>query len=142
MAIEVGSILDGVVSKITDFGAFIQLDDKNSGLCHVSELSYSYVKKVSDFLVLQQDVKVKVIKLDSNGKISLSIRQTLEKPVKDKRTFSERPSRDRKNFIKKEFERPSKDFEGMLSSFIKTSGENQSSNKRNKSRKGNGYNQR
>lgn len=79
-AVEIGKIVDGVVTGITSFGAFIQLPDGKTGLCHISEIADSYVKNVSDFLKESQPVKVKVINVDEKGKVSLSIRQATPKP--------------------------------------------------------------
>ena len=79
MAIEVGSILDGVVTGIVKFGAFVQMDEENSGLVHISEISDEYVKEVSDILSKGQKVKVKVLNIESDGKIALSIKQAQPK---------------------------------------------------------------
>jgi S1 RNA binding domain protein len=79
-AVEIGKIVDGVVTGITSFGAFIQLPDGKTGLCHISEIADSYVKNVSDFLKESQPVKVKIINIDEKGKVSLSIRQAAPKP--------------------------------------------------------------
>ncbi len=78
MSLEVGSIVDGKVSKIMPFGAFISLPDRKSGLVHISEVARDYVENISDHLSEGDDVKVKVIKIDDAGKISLSIKQALE----------------------------------------------------------------
>ena len=58
MSIEVGSIVDGVVSGITNFGAFINLPENKVGLVHISEVADVYVKDVNDFLKEQDKVKV------------------------------------------------------------------------------------
>jgi S1 RNA binding domain protein len=78
-AVEIGKIVDGVVTGITSFGAFIQLPDGKTGLCHISEIADSYVKNVSDFLKEAQTVQVKIINIDDKGKVSLSIRQAMPK---------------------------------------------------------------
>ena len=80
MQLEVGSILEGKVTGITKFGAFISLEDGNTGLVHISEVADSYVKDVNEFLKVGDEVKVKVINIEDNGKIGLSIRQAKEKP--------------------------------------------------------------
>ena len=64
MSIEVGSIVEGVVSGITNFGAFINLPDNKVGLVHISEVADVYVKDVKDFLKEQDKVKVKVLSID------------------------------------------------------------------------------
>ncbi|MDP4125439.1 MAG: S1 RNA-binding domain-containing protein [Bacillota bacterium] len=75
MAIEVGSIVEGIVTGITNFGAFIELPDRVTGLVHISEVADAYVKDVRDYLKEQDHVKVKVIHVDEKGKIGLSIKQ-------------------------------------------------------------------
>lgn len=75
MGIEVGSILDGKVTGITNFGAFVSLPGNRSGLVHISEIAYSYVNDVHDHLTEGQEVKVKVIGVDANNRINLSIKQ-------------------------------------------------------------------
>ena len=75
MAIDVGSIVEGVVTGITNFGAFIELPEKVTGLVHISEVADAYVKDVRDYLKEQDHVKVKVIHVDEKGKIGLSIKQ-------------------------------------------------------------------
>lgn len=78
MSLEVGSVVDGKVSKIMPFGAFVSLPGRKSGLVHISEVARDYVENISDHLKEGDDVKVKVIKIDDAGKISLSIKQALE----------------------------------------------------------------
>ena len=80
MAIEVGSIVEGEVTGITNFGAFLQLPEGKSGLIHISEVSNVYVKDVHDFLKERQKVKAKVVSIDARGKIGLSLKQLEEKP--------------------------------------------------------------
>ena len=75
MAIEVGTIAEGVVSGITNFGAFITLPGNVVGLVHISEVADAYVKDVKDYLKEQDKVLVKVINIDPKGKIGLSIKQ-------------------------------------------------------------------
>lgn len=80
MQIEVGSILEGKVTGITKFGAFVDLSEGKSGMVHISEISHTYVENVSDFLKVGQTVKVKVLSVGDNGKISLSIKKASENP--------------------------------------------------------------
>lgn len=75
MPIEVGSVLEGVVTGITNFGAFIELPGGETGLVHISEIAGVYVKDVNDFLKTNDKVTVKVISVDPKGKIGLSIKQ-------------------------------------------------------------------
>ena len=75
MALEVGTIAEGIVSGITSFGAFISLPGNVVGLVHISEVADAYVKDVKDYLKEQDKVLVKVITIDAKGKIGLSIKQ-------------------------------------------------------------------
>ncbi len=77
MQIEVGSILEGKVTGITNFGAFVELPEGKSGMVHISEISNTYVENVSDFLTVGQEIKVKVININENGKIGLSIKKLM-----------------------------------------------------------------
>ncbi len=112
MPIELGSVLDGVVTGITNFGAFIELPGGETGLVHISEIAEVYVKDVNDFLKANDKVIVKVISVDPKGKIGLSIKQA---------NPSVRPT-------KKKFQ-PS--FEDKLAKFLKESEERQQVLKRN-----------
>lgn len=80
MSIEVGSKLSGKVTGITHFGAFVLLPGGVTGLVHISEISHSYVKDIHEFLKVNDEVTVNVINVDKDGKIGLSIRQTVENP--------------------------------------------------------------
>jgi len=75
MALEVGTIAEGIVSGITSFGAFINLPGNITGLVHISEVADAYVKDIKDYLKEQDKVLVKVINIDAKGKIGLSIKQ-------------------------------------------------------------------
>ena len=73
---QVGSILEGKVTSITKFGAFVALDSGKSGLVHISEIANTFVNDVHDFLQEGQTVKVLVLSTE-NGKINLSIKRAL-----------------------------------------------------------------
>ena len=73
---QVGSIVEGKVTSITKFGAFVALDSGKSGLVHISEIANSFVNDVHDFLQEGQTVKVLVLSAE-NGKINLSIKKAL-----------------------------------------------------------------
>lgn len=75
MALQKGEIVEGKVTGLTNFGAFIELPDNKVGMVHISEVSNQFVKEISDFLQKGQIVKVKVLNIDDSGKISLSIKQ-------------------------------------------------------------------
>ena len=74
MALAAGNILEGTVVNITNFGAFVEVDGK-TGLVHISEVADTFVKDIKEHLKEQDKVKVKVLSIDENGKISLSIKQ-------------------------------------------------------------------
>ncbi|MDF2987397.1 MAG: putative RNA-binding protein with ribosomal protein domain [Eubacterium sp.] len=78
MPLEVGQIIEGKVTGITAFGAFIQLPEGKTGLVHISEVAQEYVKDVSSHLKENQIVKVKILTADPNGKISLSIKKACD----------------------------------------------------------------
>ncbi len=82
MQLEVGKIVDGKVTGITNFGAFVQMDGGKTGLVHISEVALSFVKDINDFLKEGDEVKVKVLSVDDNGKVSLSIKKALEETQK------------------------------------------------------------
>ncbi|MFY9213704.1 MAG: S1 RNA-binding domain-containing protein [Tissierellaceae bacterium] len=82
MPVSVGDIIEGTVTGITNFGAFMQLPGGKSGLVHISEISNDYVEKVSEYLKKGQKIKVKVLSINDDGKISLSIRQAKPKTNK------------------------------------------------------------
>ncbi|MCL6637358.1 MAG: RNA-binding protein S1 [Alicyclobacillus sp.] len=80
MTIEVGSKLEGKVTGITHFGAFVTLPGGVTGLVHISEIAHGYVKDIHDYLKINDSVTVKVIHVDKDGKIGLSIRQATDPP--------------------------------------------------------------
>lgn len=93
MEFGVGSILEGKVTGITKFGAFVSLPGGKSGLVHISEIAYSYVNDISEFLSEGQMVKVKVIGIDANNRINLSIKQSAPPPPRPERRSGPRPPR-------------------------------------------------
>ena len=91
MEFEVGSVLEGKVTGITKFGAFVSLPEGKSGLVHISEIAYSYVNDVHDLLSEGQEVQVKVIGIDDSNRINLSIKQALPPPPRPERRPGPRP---------------------------------------------------
>ncbi len=85
MELEIGAILDGKVTGITKFGAFVALPGGRSGLVHISEVAYSFVNDVNEFLTVGQEVKVKIIGMEGDNRINLSIKQTLPPPPRQQR---------------------------------------------------------
>ncbi|MFC4737722.1 S1 domain-containing post-transcriptional regulator GSP13 [Bacillus daqingensis] len=83
---EVGSIVEGKVTGIKPFGAFVALDEKKQGLVHISHIAHGYVKDINDELSVGDTVKVKILSVDeASGKISLSIKETQPKPERQER---------------------------------------------------------
>lgn len=92
---EIGQILEGKVTGLTNFGAFITLPENKTGMVHISEVSSSFVNDIHDFLKEGQDVKVKIIEISPAGKISLSIKKVDEDNQSQKQD-SEKPQRPQK----------------------------------------------
>lgn len=88
----VGDIVEGKITGIKPFGAFVAIDDDNQGLVHISEVSHGYVKDINEYLSVGQQIKVKVLSIDEDaGKISLSIRKTEPEPKRPARKASGGP---------------------------------------------------
>ena len=96
MELEPGLITTGKVTGITKFGAFVTIAPGRSGLMHISEIANTFVNDVSEHLSVGQEVTVKVIRIDENGRLNLSIKQALprqESPRQEPR--GDRPPRPR-----------------------------------------------
>ncbi|MDY4976400.1 MAG: S1 RNA-binding domain-containing protein [Clostridia bacterium] len=87
--VKVGSVVEGKVTGITGFGAFVRLPDGRQGLVHISEIALEYVKDVRDHLQENQTVKVKVLS-EEKGKVCLSIKKVLEAERKEKREAAQK----------------------------------------------------
>ena len=150
MSIEVGNILPGKVTGITNFGAFVDLGNRKTGLVHISEVSNSYIKDIKDVLTVGDEVQVKVMEISGDGKVSLSIRRasvdSSEETVEEKPKFQKSAPRNqegqgfKKPYAAKSatsFEKKSpsqakvNDFDAMMSSFLKDSEDRLTSLKRN-----------
>ena len=81
MELKIGALLEGTVKTITNFGAFVSLPESRTGMVHISEVANCYVSDIRQHLSEGQSVKVKVMKIDDNGKIALSIKKAEELPV-------------------------------------------------------------
>lgn len=78
MQLEVGSVLEGKVTGITNFGAFVDLPEGKNGMVHISEVAPTFVNQIRDHLTEGQTVKVKVLSVGEDGKISLSIKKAMD----------------------------------------------------------------
>jgi S1 RNA binding domain protein len=107
IAIEVGATTQGVVARIENYGAFLQLEDGRMGLVHISEIDRNYVKDVREHLREGDTVEAKVVAIKDDGKIDLSIK-ALQDPA---------PPRQRRG--------SDPEFEQMLKKFMRQSEERQ-----------------
>lgn len=80
-AIEVGQVYDGTVLKILDFGAIVQVFPGKDGLLHISQIAHERVNTVSDYLTEGQQVRVKATETDDRGRVKLSMKALIERPV-------------------------------------------------------------
>lgn len=149
--LNVGDIIEGKVTGLTAFGAFVKLTSGEIGMVHISEVASSYVKDIKEHLKEGQDVKVKVLAINEAGKISLSIKQAEPKPVetrekrefKGEKSFEKRPAKPRRSSPpvwqgNRQEEKP-QSFEDMMAKFKQTSDERQAGIKKPaESRRGGG----
>ena len=98
---KVGEIFEGKITRVEEYGAFVNLFGDTDGLCHVSRLSWDYVEDATKFCKVGETMKVVVIGLDEKGKVKISHREFLEKP-EGYQERSERPSSEHRG------ERPSR----------------------------------
>ena len=112
MSVSVGEIVEGTVSDIMNYGAFVKLEDGKNGLVHISEVSKDYVEDIHTVLKSGDKVKAKVLSVDEKGKIALSIKKALPSPKFNKEVYH------------KENDGPMT-LDDMLSKFLKDSDERQ-----------------
>lgn len=146
MQLEVGAIVEGKVTGISKFGAFVELSDGKVGMIHISEVSTDFVRDINDYLQKGQEVKAKVIGISEKNEIALSIKKLMpDKPNRtptgpfNKKRFDSKVGR-YNNFERKGTKQNSaSSFEEMLSSFKHASEEKISDLKRTKeSKRGSG----
>jgi S1 RNA binding domain protein len=113
METPAGTVLEGKVTGITNFGAFVALPEGRTGLVHISEIADGFVRDVKDHLALDQTVRVLVLSVDPGGRVNLSIRR-LERGA-----------------ARQEAPRKDASFEDKLKRFIRDSNEKQVDLKRN-----------
>lgn len=85
MQLEVGKIYEGKVTGITKFGAFVELEPNTTGMVHISEIANTFVNEIKDHIQEGQTVKVKVLSIGDDGKISLSIKKAAPMPPRTPR---------------------------------------------------------
>lgn len=149
MALTVGDILQGKVTGLTNFGAFVTLSSGERGMVHISEISRDYVKEINDVLSEGMEVTVKVLNIADDGKIGLSIRQAL--PDSEKR-YDKKPTTGNKDGRRKSppkvwqgsaVKEEPQSFEDMMARFKSSSDEIQADVKKAGEQKhGGGYSRR
>lgn len=155
MQIEEGVIVSGKVTGLTDFGAFVELEDGKTGMVHISEVAPNYVKDIREHLAVGQEINAKVISVSPEGKISLSIRKLNEQPrEKEQRQPQQRTQRPRQDkrpapnvWNGQKSDSPASgekmSLDDMIASFKKQSEEKQTALKRVDSKRGSmGYSRR
>ena len=147
--LEIGQIVEGTVTGLTSFGAFVSLPEGKSGMVHISEVSNAFVKEIKDHLTEGQDVKVKIIGISDEGKISLSIKKAMpeEQQRDSKPPRPNRPQRSRSANVwqgQPERKDPSNmSFEDMMARFKQVSDEKITDLKRSgEAKHGGGYSRR
>ena len=139
MALQVGDIVEGKVTGIKPFGAFVSLPEGKTGLVHISEVSYEFVQDLSAVLSDGQTVQVKVLSIAPDGKIALSIKRTEPRPPRPQRADTGRTWQPRTQ------SQPQGEmsFEDMMSQFKSRSEEKISDLRRvTEARRGGGYSRR
>ena len=144
MQLDMDTVYEGTVTGLTNFGAFVKLDNGTTGMVHISEVAAEYVSNINDHLSEGDKVKVKVIEINEKGKVSLSIKKALPKPEKTER----KPKPQNKNTNKgwkgapREEQNAPMSFEDMMAKFKTQSEDKFSDLNRNANKRGtrsNGY---
>ena len=111
---EVGTEYDGTVTRLMDFGAFVEFLPGKEGLVHISKMAWNRVEKVEDVLKEGDKVHVKLIEIDSQGRLNLSIRDCLPKPEgyveEEPRRREGRPNRERRGGFAGRNDKPKRNF--------------------------------
>ena len=144
MQLDMDTVYEGTVTGLTNFGAFVKLDNGTTGMVHISEVAAEYVSNINEHLSEGDKVKVKVIEINEKGKVSLSIKKALPQPEKPER----KPKPQNKNTNKGwkgapcEEQNAPMSFEDMMAKFKTQSEDKFSDLNRNASKRGarsNGY---
>lgn len=140
MTPEVGTIIEGKVTGITKFGAFVQLENGKTGLVHISEISNEYVTDIADHIQMNQTVKVKVMSIENEDKIALSIKRATPRPAPKPSNGNTATKRPANVHFSSAADMASLSFEDKLLRFKQDSDERMQSLKRNmESKRGNSY---
>ncbi len=140
MQLEVGALLEGKVTGITKFGAFVALPEGKSGLVHISEVANTFVNDIHDYIQDGQTVKVKIIGVTPDGKINLSIKKAEERPAAAPDQYRRPPQQRAYREAPPQAEGPSGDpaFEDKLKAFMQMSDSKIADNKYYSDRRGGG----
>ncbi len=140
MQLEIGKIYTGKVKGIAQYGAFVDIDGGGSGMVHISEISNTFVNAIRDHLTEGQEVKVKVIGINEQGKVSLSIKKA--ETSEDSANPEKKPFKKERKFSKPNIYEPKKSipqsemtFDDMLAHFKQSSEERIGDLKRSTDRK-------
>lgn len=135
--VSVGSVVAGKVVKVMNYGAFVDLEGGGSGMIHISEVANTYVKDIGDYLKVGDEVTVKVIGINEGGKISLSIKETMDKGApRQGQPAGREGGRPQRSYPPRSWNRPASmpstgdAFEDMLSRYKKSSDDRMSDLKR------------
>lgn len=131
---KVGDLLEGKVTGITKFGVFVDLGENKTGMVHISEVARTFVNEIRDFVKEGDTVKVKVLSVGEDGKISLSMKRAQEDNANDRpRRGGGRPFTAPKpdnSFVWTASKNENASFEDMMNKFKQTSDEKFSDLKR------------
>lgn len=142
MQLEVGAILEGKVTGITKFGAFVELPGGKTGMVHISEVAPTYVKEIRDNVSENQVVKVKVLSISEEGKISLSMKKAVPPPPPGRRRPAHQSPGRPGGFEWQSSKSEPASFEDMMSRFKQSSDEKMSDLKRSVDSKRGGFTKR
>ena len=130
---NVGEIIEGKIIGITKFGVFVEIGDGVTGMVHISEVARTYVNEIRDFVKEGDKVRVKVLAINEDSKISLSIKRAMEAeksehPRRQSRSIT--PPKPDNSFVWTSSKNEGASFEDMMNKFKQTSDEKFSDLKR------------
>ncbi|MBO5873049.1 MAG: S1 RNA-binding domain-containing protein [Clostridia bacterium] len=137
MQLTVGEIVEGKITAVKDYGVFVDLGEGKSGMVHISEIAQSYVSDIREFVKEGDLVKLRIMNIADDGKISLSIKRAMEQKEaprperREKRTYTPKaPAVVDSSYVWTAKKSDSDSFEDMMSKFKATSDEKFSDLKR------------
>ena len=123
--LTVGEILNGKITGITKFGVFVEIGENQTGMVHISEVARTFVSEIRDFVKEGDEVKVKVISIGDDGKVSLSIKRAQEELREQRPRRNQRPAPPKpdNSFVWTAAKNESTSFEDMMNKFKQASDE-------------------